>query len=67
MRCRVCGCTDERACAGGCSWVDGDICSGCFRVAEALREWMESANRASWAALRREVMPPRAHSVGGGE
>lgn len=32
-RCRVCGCTDERACPGGCSWVEdpggGDLCSAC--------------------------------------
>ncbi len=29
--CRVCGCTDERACFGGCYWVDeeDDICSAC--------------------------------------
>ena len=31
--CRVCGCTDERACEGGCSWVPdpegGDLCSRC--------------------------------------
>jgi len=32
-RCRVCGCTDEHACPGGCSWVEdpegGDLCSAC--------------------------------------
>ena len=28
-RCRVCGCTDDRACPGGCSWVCDDLCSGC--------------------------------------
>lgn len=27
--CRVCGCTDDRACPGGCSWVDDDLCSAC--------------------------------------
>lgn len=27
--CRVCGCTDDRACEGGCSWVDSDLCSTC--------------------------------------
>jgi ParB family chromosome partitioning protein len=32
--CRKCGCTDEEACEGGCSWVDdpeglGDLCSAC--------------------------------------
>lgn len=27
--CRVCGCTDDRACPGGCSWVDEGLCSAC--------------------------------------
>ena len=27
--CRVCGCTDERPCPGGCSWVEPDLCSRC--------------------------------------
>lgn len=27
--CRVCGCTDERACPGGCTWVEPDLCSRC--------------------------------------
>lgn len=28
-RCRVCGCTDTQACAGGCWWVGRDLCSAC--------------------------------------
>ena len=28
-RCRVCGCTDERACPGGCHWITPDLCSEC--------------------------------------
>ena len=30
--CRVCGCTDDRACmttAGPCYWVEDDLCSAC--------------------------------------
>lgn len=27
--CRSCGCTDERGCAGGCCWIEGDLCSSC--------------------------------------
>lgn len=27
--CSFCGCTDECACPGGCSWVQEDICSAC--------------------------------------
>jgi len=31
-QCAACGCTDEHACEGGCSWVDVDhtICSACL-------------------------------------
>lgn len=28
-KCRACGCTDERACSGGCSWAEPDLCSAC--------------------------------------
>ncbi len=31
--CRVCGCTDEAACAGGCSWAEPGLCSQCDLVA----------------------------------
>lgn len=27
--CRACGCTDTRACRGGCWWVEADLCSAC--------------------------------------
>lgn len=27
--CRVCGCTNGRACPGGCSWVESTLCSAC--------------------------------------
>jgi hypothetical protein len=27
--CRVCGCTDDHACPGGCCWVEPDLCSAC--------------------------------------
>lgn len=27
--CRVCGCTDDRACPEGCAWVEADLCSSC--------------------------------------
>lgn len=29
QRCRVCGCTDDRACPGGCSWAEPGLCSQC--------------------------------------
>jgi hypothetical protein len=27
--CRACGCTNERACPGGCWWLEPDLCSRC--------------------------------------
>jgi hypothetical protein len=27
--CRVCGCTNQRACPGGCYWTEADLCSEC--------------------------------------
>ena len=32
MACEGCGCTDDRACPGGCSWVsiDPPVCSQCM-------------------------------------
>jgi len=29
QKCRVCGCTENNACPGGCSWVEDDLCSAC--------------------------------------
>ena len=29
QKCRVCGCTWEQACPGGCYWVEEDLCSAC--------------------------------------
>lgn len=33
--CRSCGCTDDRACPGGCFWVEADLCSACAELTEA--------------------------------
>lgn len=29
--CKTCGCTDSRACPGGCYWVGVGLCSRCKR------------------------------------
>lgn len=31
-RCRVCGCTEQTACDGGCRWVEPDLCSACVPI-----------------------------------
>lgn len=28
-KCRVCGCTWNNPCPGGCYWVEWDLCSSC--------------------------------------
>jgi hypothetical protein len=33
--CRVCGCTQNNACKGGCSWIEADLCSSCSPQANA--------------------------------
>lgn len=37
-QCRICGCTDDEACPGGCSWSQPEICSTC-----ALRQQIADA------------------------
>ena len=29
MICKICGCTDDNACPGGCYWVEPGLCSVC--------------------------------------
>lgn len=29
MKCMFCGCTDDHACPGGCSWIAPNLCSRC--------------------------------------
>jgi hypothetical protein len=31
-RCRNCGCSDDRACPGGCYWIEDDLCSRCEEI-----------------------------------
>ena len=45
-RCRVCRCTDARACAGGCSWVEEDLCSTCR--APAIAASLVSSASSEW-------------------
>lgn len=38
QRCRLCGCTDDRACPGGCYWVTAELCSACASSCVALAD-----------------------------
>lgn len=42
--CRVCGCTDARACEGGCWWVEADLCSACKPGPADVDAWTEEAD-----------------------
>ncbi len=30
--CRICGCTHETPCAGGCGWAGADLCTACDQL-----------------------------------
>lgn len=34
--CRVCHCTEQWSCPGGCRWVEDDLCSACLHLEEAV-------------------------------
>ncbi len=49
--CKVCGCTDEEACAGGCSWAQPAICSTCAdRQAVADQQYLATLRAQGLAA-----------------
>ncbi len=35
--CRVCGCTEDNACQGGCYWVEPELCSACAQAGEGSK------------------------------
>ena len=39
MKCKGCGCTNQRACAGGCSWfsIAPPVCSACIEAGLVIR------------------------------
>lgn len=54
--CRVCGCTEDAACPGGCWWVPdrtmtGELCSSCVPTREDLvREVAHEHGLDGWSA-----------------
>lgn len=42
--CRVCGCNEDNACEGGCSWVEEDLCSSCAEKEKSEDSEDESEN-----------------------
>jgi len=45
--CRICGCTQRRACPGGCHWVEADLCSACIGKDEE-RKHMFAKSGGDW-------------------
>lgn len=37
--CRVCGCTQDNACEGGCYWVEDDLCNRCAEKMSELNSY----------------------------
>lgn len=66
MKCRVCKCTQERACANGCGWArgEGDLCTNCAVIAEMIREYREVAYRFSLTRLMAEANRPIGRVMG---
>lgn len=50
MRCIGCGCTDDRACPGGCSWfkTKPPICSACVLNGKLCGDTSDGAHRLHW-------------------
>lgn len=46
--CRVCGCTEDKACVGGCWWVEYDLCSACANKRRGIALWVAIA---CWAVI----------------
>lgn len=59
--CRVCGCTESRACLGGCWWVEDDLCSTCHTairkgtLTEAQFESLTTEERIIYMARAKRV------------
>jgi hypothetical protein len=63
--CRVCDCTDARACPGGCYWVAEDLYSACAEKNPALLDpgyWLHETSSVLRPAIERylrgEVLSP---------
>lgn len=63
QRCRVCGCTADRACVdddGPCWWVERDLCSACATPAQIAVAALDQAVLRAGEVL--EQAPPRHHA-----
>lgn len=54
-QCRICGCTDDEACTGGCSWSQPEICSTCAARQAVADEQYLATMRAQQLAAEKQV------------
>lgn len=54
-KCRVCRCTEEDGCMGGCGWVEADLCSTCEETIAVLCAYMDVAHRFIPSRLMKEA------------
>lgn len=38
MRCKVCGCSWQDPCPGGCEWAEPNLCTACVKKPKILRK-----------------------------
>lgn len=70
MKCRICGCTWEHGCPGGCGWQPGskNLCTVCAAFMGDLEDYVEACARVTPASLARllaevRTLPARRASV----
>lgn len=52
LECLGCGCTEERACEGGCAWHQPGICTTCARFADVILLGNARADRIVKSTMR---------------
>lgn len=57
LSCRVCECTDDRACATGCAWVPGqlDLCTNCEGTDEDLEQTLNAIGNPKSKLTKRDI------------
>lgn len=45
QKCMCCGCDDEHACVGGCSWVKKNVCSQCLLSKSKAKKFIDCAEK----------------------
>jgi hypothetical protein len=56
--CRICGCTDARACEDSCAWLESDLCSRCADFEDMPGERVTSVY--IMRGVPRELLPKHA-------